>query len=371
MDDSTALLCLKLHGTPLLGDTLLTRLLLYYGSPLEVWQSNPREWSLLEASKEAIAAAVATWQANAFPIDIEAQLATLNSLGAQVLCITDEAYPALLTTIYDPPPLLYLRGDASLLQQAQLAIVGSRRASPAGLRAARELSGQLASSGLHICSGLALGIDGEAHRGALAVGGSTVGVMASGIDQIYPARHKNLAEEMVGQGCLVTEYPPGCKPARYRFPQRNRILSGLSLGVLVIEAALPSGSLITAGTALEQGREVFALPWSMYHERGRGCLRLIRDGAKMVENMADITDELGPLYALQQDLFVQPAPKAPSAASRSPGQQKILAMIGYEAVSVDELVGQSLLPVAAVMAALSALEIEGCIARSGGGYIHC
>jgi len=195
--------------------------------------------------------------------------------------------------------------------------------------------------------------------------------MASGIDQIYPARHRGLAEELVEQGCLVTEYPPGCKPERHRFPRRNRILSGLSLGVLVVEAALPSGSLITAGTALEQGREVFTLPWSMFHIGGRGCLQLIRDGAKMVEGIDDILDELGPLYCLQQDMFSACAGKDTGGELTSSGQSPVEALIGYEIVTIDELVRRSALPVAKVMAALSALELSGTVARASGGYIHC
>ncbi len=228
--------------------------------------------------------------------------AAARAAGAMALAIDDECYPPLLRAIPDPPPLLYVRGDPAVLLEAHLAVVGSRRASPAGLRVAQALSGQLASAGLHICSGLALGIDSAAHRGALATGGKSVAVMATGIDRVYPQRHQALAAQLEQAGCLVTEFPPGTPPLRHNFPKRNRIISGLSLGVLVIEAALPSGSLITAGTALEQGREVFALPWSMLHDGGRGCLQLIRDGAKMVQDVDDILEELGPLYALQRDL---------------------------------------------------------------------
>jgi len=364
-------LCLKLHSIPSLSDTLLSALLLHYGGPRPAWESNLAEWAALGASRDTILAAEKIMGGNSQPIDIEAQLASMDRLDAQVLSLCDDAYPPLLRTIYDPPPFLYYRGNAALLGEAQLAVVGSRKASPAGLRAARTLSRQAISAGLHICSGLAHGIDAEAHRAALGAGGSSVAVMATGIDIIYPAGHQDLAEQLVNAGCLVTEYPPGCKPERYRFPQRNRILSGLSLGVLVVEAALRSGSLITAGSALEQGREVFTLPWGVFHTAGRGCLRLIRDGAKMVESVEDILDELGPLYALQQDLFV-PNPGPPELNGKVPlGQDKIFAMIGYEAVTVDELVRASSLPVARVMAALSALELEGRIARCAGGYIHC
>ncbi len=370
MNDSDTRLCLKLHSIPGLSDALLTRLFLHYGNPQALWNSNPvNEWRSLGISREVIVVAQRTLQSSNSPgsVDIEAQLESLAKVGADILPVTDPGYPALLRTIYDPPPLLYVRGNAVVLQEAQLAVVGARKASPAGCRAARSLSGQLVDAGLHICSGLALGIDAEAHRAALAAGGSSIAVMATGIDVIYPARHKTLATELLATGCLVTEYPPGCQPERYRFPRRNRILSGLSLGVLVVEAALPSGSLITAGTALEQGREVFALPWSMFHEAGRGCLRLIRDGAKMAESVQDILDELGPLYTLQQGLCRHDSTVAELPAG---GPGEIFAMIGYEVVTVAELVQGSALPVATVMAALSVLELEGRIFRCAGGYIH-
>jgi len=290
--------------------------------------------------------------------------------GAQTLSIADERYPPLLREIHDPPPLLYVRGDPALLQEAQLAVVGSRRASPAGLRAAESLSGQLASAGLHICSGLALGIDGAAHLGALAGGGKSVAVMATGIDKVYPFRHRQLAAELEQVGCLVTEFPPGTPPRRENFPQRNRIISGMSLGVLVVEAALPSGSLITAGTALQQGREVFALPWSIFHKGGEGCLHLIRDGAKMVQTIDDVLEELGSLYALQQDLFT-PAQAADERAEGLPGGlQQLLDRIGFELTTVDQLLQGSKRPVARVLADLSALEMAGLIVRVAGGYIR-
>jgi DNA processing protein len=290
--------------------------------------------------------------------------------GAQIIAIADERYPPLLREIHDPPPLLYVRGDPALLCEAQLAVVGSRRASPAGLRAAEVLSGQLTSAGLHICSGLALGIDGAAHLGALAAGGKSIAVMATGIDKVYPLRHRELAGELEQLGCLVTEFPPGTPPRRENFPQRNRIISGLSLGVLVVEAALPSGSLITAGTALQQGREVFALPWSMFHKGGEGCLHLLRDGAKMVQTIDDVLEELGPLYALQQDLFASAQGNEEQIEGLPGGLQPLLEWVGFELTTVDQLLKVSTKPVAQVLADLSALEMAGLIVRSAGGYIR-
>jgi DNA processing protein len=292
--------------------------------------------------------------------------AAARAVGASVVAIDDEQYPPLLREIHDPPALLYVRGDTSVLPDAQLAVVGSRRASPAALRVAELLSGQLAGAGLHICSGMAIGIDGAAHRGALAAGGRSVAVIATGIDRVYPHRHRSLAAQLEQYGCMVTEFPPGTPPKRQNFPQRNRLISGMSLGVLVIEAALPSGSLITAGAALEQGREVFALPWSMLHEGGRGCLQLIRDGAKMVLAVEDILDELAPLYRLQQASVESPTGYAVESHA-----SWLLNFVGFETVTLDDLVRRSARPVAQVLGELSVLELGGQVTRMAGGYIRC
>lgn len=284
--------------------------------------------------------------------------------GVHVLTLDDERYPPLLRLIPDPPRRLFAKGDLSVLQAPQLAVVGSRKASPAALRAADTLCSQAVASGLTICSGLALGIDGAAHRGALRAGGRSVAVMATGIDRVYPARHRALAAELARRGCLVTEFPPGAQPRREHFPRRNRIISGLSLGVLVVEAALPSGSLITAGTALQQGREVFALPWSILHAGGAGCLRLIRDGAKMVLGIEDILEELTVLCTLQRELTGTIEGQPPVVAS------PLIPHLGFEAVSVDELVCSSGLSASQVLAELANLELEGAVARCAGGYIR-
>lgn len=294
--------------------------------------------------------------------------AAADLVGAVALTIDDECYPPLLRAIHDPPPLLYVRGDPRSLLEPHLAVVGSRRASPAGEQIAQALSSELARAGLQVCSGLALGIDGAAHRGALLAGGRSVAVMATGIDRVYPRRHRALAAQLESAGCLVTEFPPGMPPLRQNFPQRNRIISGLSLGVVVIEAALPSGSLLTASAALEQGREVFALPWSMLHQGGRGCLQLIRDGAKMVCNIDDILEELAPLYAVQRR-----ACSRESAPGATPLAQDdwLLALLGYEVIALDELVRCSARPVSQVLGALSSLELAGRVERTAGGYIRC
>ncbi len=292
--------------------------------------------------------------------------------GAVALRISDSRYPPLLRAIPDPPATLYVLGDPAVLHRPHFAIVGSRKASPAGLRAARSLSMQLSGAGLSICSGLALGIDGAAHRGALDASGKSVAVMATGIDNVYPARHRGLATDLCQSGCLVSEFAPGTPPRRGNFPRRNRIISGMSLGVMVIEAALPSGSLITAGTALDQGREVFTLPWSVFHRGGAGCLRLLRDGAKMVQSAEDVLEELSALYQLHAGLASQMNSKSTAAA---PGgeyrRQQVLELVGYETITVDELASCSALPIEQLLSELSALELDGLVERHAGGYIRC
>jgi DNA processing protein len=376
MDVMDARLCLLLHSVPGLGDLPLSRLFIKFGSAQKIWDSDPQLWPSLGVAAESVSAALlakSRYLCAKAPSGIERQLDSLRQLGAQVIPLTDARYPVLLQTLYDPPPILYACGQVDLLQQAQLGIVGSRKASPLGLKATAVLSAQLVQAGLHICSGLALGIDYAAHRGALEAGGKTVAVVANGLDIVYPARHRALTQEIVSSGCLLSECPPGCKPLRHRFPKRNRIISGLSLGVLVVEAALRSGSLITARTAMEQGREVFALPWSVFHTAGRGCLGLIRDGVKMVQGVEDILEELGPLYQCQSE---RASPEAKLKQNHGidglqVDEAQMLELIGDEAISVDELVQHSGLQVSDVLVVLSSLEVAHKIVRYGGGYIEC
>lgn len=369
MNAEEARLCLLLHSVSGLEDSTLAHLLVRSGSPQALAEGGVSLGRELGLSTSVSKNLEQTLRNGSPTVDVDAQLKKLGEVGADIIAITDTRYPPLLKGIHDPPPLLYVRGDPALLSQAQLAMVGSRKASPAGLRAAGEFAGMATRAGLHITSGLALGIDAASHRGALAAGGSSVAVVATGIDRVYPARHRALAQELEQGGCLVSEFPLGLPPVRSNFPRRNRIVSGLSLGALVVEAALPSGSLITARTALEQGREVFTLPWSIYHAGGAGCLYLIRDGAKMVASIEDILEELGPMYTLQQDLLTHEAP-ALVGPELSRSAQRMLQLVGYEHVTADELSQLSALPVARVMAELSSLELLGVITRERGGYIR-
>ncbi|MEP5765912.1 MAG: DNA-processing protein DprA [Halieaceae bacterium] len=291
-----------------------------------------------------------------------AELAQLRKNQAFLIPLGSPAYPPLLAEIYDPPPLLYAAGDPEALARPQFAIVGSRRCASAGRRAAGEFASALVGSGYSICSGLALGIDAAAHRAALEAGGVTVAVMATGIDCCYPRRHAPLAEAIRSSGLLLTEFAPGTSPRPERFPMRNRLISGLSVGVLVAEANLRSGSLITARLALEQGREVFALPHSIYYPGGRGCNELIRQGAGLAEGIADILPELGPLTSIAQGRqTVSPVPAH---------LQQVYASLAYEPVAVDELVLLGLGDAGAVLSALQELQMQGLVENRSGLYMR-
>ena len=285
-----------------------------------------------------------------------------------IICINDARYPALLKEIPDPPPLLFIEGRYEALHQAQLAIVGSRKATPPGLETTRQFARALGQHGLTITSGLALGIDASAHIGCLDVKGQTVAVLGNGLDKIYPARHQSLAEEIVeNSGAIVSEFIPGTPPLAQNFPRRNRLISGLSLGVLVVEAAVRSGSLITARLAGEQGREVFAIPGSIHNPLARGAHRLLREGAVLVENVDDILNELGSI-ATASSTVSPPAEKSTSPAA--PEQQALLEYMGFDPVDTDTLVSRSGLTAERVSSMLLLLELQGNIAALGGGHFQ-
>ncbi|MEW6166099.1 MAG: DNA-processing protein DprA [Pseudomonadota bacterium] len=288
--------------------------------------------------------------------------------GRRLLTLDDPAYPAQLREIAQPPPVLFVHGDADWLSVPQLALVGSRNATPQGLENAQAFAGELARRGLAITSGLALGIDGAAHRGALAAGGGTVAVCGTGLDRVYPARHRALAHDIVQHGALISELPTGVAALAENFPRRNRIISGLSMGVLVVEAARESGSLITARLALEQGREVFAIPGSIHNPMARGCHQLIRQGAKLVETVDDLLEELGPLLGARRAGLQQPASSAPAPApQRAPAEAELLEALGDEAMLVDALAARMQRPLPELQAALTRLELAGEVGAAPGG----
>lgn len=286
-----------------------------------------------------------------------AALAWLARPGQHLLMLDQPEYPALLAQIDDAPPLLFVAGDPSILEKPQLAMVGSRRASRPGMDTAAAFSRSLASAGFVITSGLALGIDGAAHQAALEVGGQTIGVLGTGLEKFYPQRHRRLAVAMIAQGsAVVSEFPLDAAPQAGNFPRRNRIISGLSLGVLVVEAGMASGSLITARLAAEQGREVYAIPGSIHHPGAKGCHQLIRDGAVLVETIEHILEGLRGWQALSR-----PVPL--------PVTHPLVALLHAAPHTSEALAIASGRPLSQVLATLTELELEGQVVCESGRWL--
>lgn len=361
---------LALSAAPGVGPRTIARLIAHFGDPLAARQAPTEVLQGLGLKAESIAALRTPDQAQ-----IERALAWAEQPQAHILTRADPRYPPLLAEIPDPPAVLYVRGDPLVLAEPQIAIVGSRNPTPQGQRVTGELASRLAAWGLVVTSGLAVGVDGAAHWGALQTG-RTIAVLGTGPDQVYPARHRDLARRVAACGALVSEYPPGEAPRARNFPRRNRLISGLALGTLVTEAALQSGSLITARHALEQGREVLAVPGSVHNPLARGCHALIREGARLVEDADQILAELAPLLrgliATPPDARVQltqrPAdPGRGAQAGLDPDYRRLLDAMGYDPVALDELVGATGLSIQSLSSMLLVLELEGHVSSVPGG----
>jgi len=339
--------------------------------------------------------AVCSYDQNLLDYDLE----WLSGTNCHLITWSDERYPAFLRTLSSPPAALFVEGDPNALWQPQLAVIGSRNPTAGGRDNTRDFAGELSRQGLTITSGMAAGIDSEAHEAALAAGGLTVAVTGTGLDKVYPSSGRGLARRIAAQGALVSEFPPGTAAKRSHFPSRNRIISGLSMGVLVVEAGLRSGTLITARLAGEQGREIFALPGSIHNPMAKGCHRLIRDGAKLVENVTEIMQELGAMAGqlagdLKQELVREatPAgqseleltrqkpnlleyPAGPAGAAQlrpwdeDPEYRKLWECLGYDPSPVDSIIEKSGLTARAVSAMLLMLELRGMVeGHPGGAY---
>ncbi len=281
----------------------------------------------------------------------------------------EDEYPDLLSGIPDAPEVLFVNGNIDVLHLPALAIVGSRNPTSGGVRNAHDFAAHMGQVGFCIVSGMAQGIDAAAHRGALDAGAATVAFLGTGVDRIYPAANRSLAHEIAERGALVSEFPLGASPAAWHFPRRNRLISGISLGVLVVEAARRSGSLITARLAGEQGREVFALPGSIHNPLSRGCHQLIRAGAKLVETGADILSELEPLVGHLLQITEESSDKPEAATSADPEYRELLGVIGHDPISIDQIAEQSGLTIEQVSSMLLILELEGKVeALSGARY---
>jgi len=296
---------------------------------------------------------------------VRADLQWIESSGVRLLLCTDTEYPSLLAATPGAPAALFILGSVDIVRSAQLAIVGSRTPTPAGRKTAHDFAAELAYAGLTITSGLAVGVDTASHEGALASEGLTVAVFATGLDTVYPSENRRLAARIRERGALVSEFPPRTEPMRRNFPQRNRVISGLCHGTLVVEAAERSGSLVTARCAAEQGREVFAIPGSIHSRLSRGCHKLIRQGATLVESPADILSELQ-ISPVKQRLMS--APRAVGSTTVLDKEyEMLLDAFGFEPATIDVLVERTGLPGESIASMLLILELEGCVAALPGG----
>jgi DNA processing protein len=355
---------LRLLQTPLIGRGAARRLLAALGSPQGVFGASPEALRALVTAKPAAALSSQPPELDALFATTLAWLNADDAVGARhVITLGDPNYPSSLLETADPPLLLYAQGDIGLLQRlpTTLAVVGSRNPTPQGLETARLFSEQASRAGLIIVSGLALGIDAAAHEGALsgAVQGqaATIAVVGTGLDRVYPSRHLKLAHRIAAQGLMLSEYPLGTSPLPPNFPQRNRIIAGLARATLVVEAALPSGSLITAKQAMEAGRDVLAVPGSIHSPLSRGCHMLIKQGAKLVDSAQDVLEEFGQASA----------PITGSAASDTDSpNHPLLDALGYDPVSLDALSARTGRSAADLSGALLELEMDGRVTRLPG-----
>ena len=341
----------SIHG---IGTQTFCLLLNAFGNPANIFSANFKQLS--EVVSEKIASEITQGINHDALAD---SLLWLSQANNHLVTLADSDYPKALLEISDPPPLLYAKGNLAILNQASIAIVGSRNASVQGEKNAEAFAQGLCDYGLCIVSGLALGIDGAAHRGALKAKGATIAVVGTGLDIVYPAKHRDLAHQIVEHGLVISEFALGTPSKPQNFPKRNRIISGLSLGCLVVEANLQSGSQITARLSAEQGREVFAIPGSIHSPMSKGCHQLIKQGAKLVDSLQDIIEEL--------DLNKRETEQADETDSETHASNPLLMLMGYEQISLENLVHLSGLTVSEVSSMLMILELEGSVASLAGG----
>lgn len=345
---------------PILGAHRAHQLIAHFGHIDNVFAADETALRACGLSTQAISAVQnPDWEA------VEVAQAWADRPGRRILTFADNAYPPLLRQISDPPLLLYCEGAIELLQRQALAIVGSRSSTPIGIESAHAFAAQLAKLGFVIVSGMAQGIDAAAHRGCLTAGGDTIAVVGTGLDRVYPARHAELAAQIRAQGLLISEFPLGTPPLGRHFPMRNRIISGLARGVLVVEAGIHSGSLITAHQAIEQGREVFAIPGSIHNPNSKGCHHLLREGAKLVDSVTDILDELGGV--LHQASVISATDDCANAELPAAEYRELLAAIDDAPTSVEHIVERSGLTPDAVCSMLLVLELQDFVHMTATG----
>lgn len=348
-----------------IGPRLYAKLLEQFGDATQVLRASPAEIAAVPGVGRNLAREIALAEQN---VDVNEELQRCAACGIEIFDRSSERYPKRLLEIFDPPAVLYCQGEILPQDELAVAIVGTRHATNYGNTQAERFAKGLARAGFTIISGLARGIDAAAHRGALAVEGRTIAVLGSGIANLYPPEHRELANEIVLHGALVSEFPCLQPPKAGAFPRRNRLISGMCLGLLVIEAADRSGALISARHALEQGREVFALPGRVDSRNSRGCHRLIRDGAKLVESIDDVLDELGPL-ASPATTETGATVHHPAELNLNEREQTILRAIDLDPTPIDEIARKTSLPVQQILATISALELRRLVRRTSGSTL--
>lgn len=353
------------------GDATYHRLIQALGSPEAVLRASREQLASVEQMSGSLAQAICRGPDDEAKRAIDAELTSLARLGLSCLTLTDPDYPARLKTIPDPPPVLYVSGTLSAADQHAIAIVGSRKATAAGRTFTEQLSRELGALGFTIVSGMARGVDAAAHRGALTAKGRTVAVLGCGLDRTYPPEHQSLRRQIESSGAVISELALGSFPHGYHFPRRNRIISGMCLGVVVTEAAPESGSLITARLAAEQGREVFAVPGFVKTDTSRGPNGLIKQGAKLVESVDDIVPELMPQLEQEFQTRLAASRAVPSPPRQEPtaDEHRLYQYLTWEGVHIDDLIEQSGLSSAAVSGLLLTLELKGLL-RSLPGHFY-
>jgi len=340
---------------PRIGRVRISQLEAHFGRLEHAWRATPGELKAAGLDSAGVSACVAARDS----VDLDAEMDALDLQGVTALTWHDDAYPRQLREVYDRPPVLYVRGSLTAADEWAVAVVGTRRVTVYGRQAAEELARGLAVNNVTVVSGLARGVDAVAHRAALDAGGRSVGVLACGLDLVYPPEHKRLAEQIMERGALISDYPLGTQPRSEYFPRRNRILSGISLGVLVVEGDIKSGALITARQALEQNREVFAVPGSIYSPNSRGTNKLIQDGeAKLTLDIQDVLAELNLTMASHQIEMAELLPADETEAA-------LLMHLGTQPIHIDEVRRESGLPIATVTSALAMLELKGMVRQVG------
>lgn len=344
-----------------MGSVRIRHLVNQFGTARDVWEASEHQLKNANIPNSAFKSLLKARRV----IDLDAEIARVKDLNASLITWADETYPENLRHIADAPTVLYVRGHISPTDMLALSIVGTRRATRYGLDVAHRMAYWLASQNVTIISGMALGVDSSAHQGAIDAGGRTIAVLGSGIDVIYPYENKQLAQQIITHGAVISEFPLGTPPSGKNFPRRNRIITGLSLGLLVAEAPKGSGALISAETALEQGRDVFAIPANIFNKMGAGCNRLIQDGAKLVMRASDILDELNVTYNNQ--VVHQ---KAETVAPSGGIEEQILELLDSEPIHIDDLIRKTGMTTAEVSSTLTLLELKG-LAQMVGAMQYC